>query len=81
MKNSSEVHGLCLGEGGPYPDNRGNFPGTWKIERKEKPLKILCPRRNITECGQSPISSLAILIRQAPFWPADTCMHTVNVQE
>ena len=36
MKNSSEVHGLCLGEGGPYPDNRGNFPGTWKIERKKK---------------------------------------------
>ena len=35
---------------------------------------------NITlEWGWSPISSLAILIRWAPFWPAD--MHTVHARE
>ena len=36
--------------------------------------------RNITlEQGWRPISSPAILIRQAPFWPAD--MHTVHARE
>ena len=36
--------------------------------------------RNLTlERGWSPISSLAILITRAPFWPAD--MHTVHVRE
>ena len=36
--------------------------------------------RNITlERGWSPISSLDILIRRAPFWPAD--MHTVHARE
>ena len=64
------------------------FPGMQKMERKEKPLKKLCQILLIMHVGWcsitlkwdwSPISSLAILIRQALFWPAD--MHTVYMQE
>ena len=58
------------------------FPSTRKMERKEKPLalKSFWAWCNITwERGCSPISSLAILVRRAPFWPVD--MHTVCARE
>ena len=60
------------------------FLGTRKMERKKPSedivLKSCWAWRNITlEWGWSPISSLGILIRRAPFWSAD--MHTVHAQE
>ena len=67
-----------------YPDNRG-FPWHAKNEEKRKTSEDIVSKscwawRNITlQRGWSPISSLAILIRRAPFWPAD--MRTVHAQE
>ena len=68
----------------PYPDNRGF---SWHAKNGEKRRtsedivsKSCWARRNITlERGWSLISSLEILIRRAPFWPA--YMQTVNARE
>ena len=64
------------------------FPRTRKRARKEKPLKKSCQNFvehacakviNLTlERGWTPNSSVAVLIRRAPFWPAD--MHTVRAR-
>ena len=66
-----------------YPDNRGF---SWDAKNGEKKnlwryrVKILLSMTQYTlERGWSPISSLAILIRRAPFWPAD--MRAVDARE
>ena len=67
-----------------YPDIRG-FPWHAKNGEKRKTSEDIVSKscwawRNITwERCWSPISSLAISIRRASFWPAD--MHTVHARE
>ena len=75
---------LPIPDGRDYPDNRG-FSWHAKNGKKRKTSEDIVSKscwawRNVTlERGWSRISSLAILIRWAPFWPAD--MHTVHARE